>query len=595
MKSETRNTIGTISQFHLAFPLRNLDEVRTCYNKVTGCKPGRVTWRAFAMTVMQLSRALLVLALLGSCATPHPEPRAGIAADTGPRATEADLDAIRVYIKKGWTELRRTHRQLLAAATDPKLTPTNGLWPVYVPEREDLAAIRNELAAEGVPAGELAQIELRRLPRDRSKIQEHGVLWLPKPYVVPGGRFNEMYGWDSYFILVGLLRDGEIELAKGIVDDFRYEIENYGMVLNANRTYFLSRSQPPFLTEMILAVYEKTADREWLRAALPAIATYYNYWNTAPHRTETGLSRYYDARTDPAPEVLADKRDERGLTYYGNVKEYYRTHTTTDYDVSRFYDAKKDELTDLFYVGDRSMRESGFDPSNRFGPFNVGIIDMNPVCLNSLLYQMEKDAAAIATILGDGPGAANWEARAADRKARIQALLWDEDTGLYLDYDYTKSKRRNYPFLTTFWPLWAGIADARQARKVVANLGLFERPGGLQTSTFRSGTQWDAPYGWAPLDLMAVKGLRRYGYVAEADRITVNSQSLVLDVFLEQRVIVEKYDAALRKSATGLKFGYTSNEIGFGWTNAVFIELLAGLPTSRRVDVLRRGGVGIGP
>ena len=513
---------------------------------------------------------------------------AAVAAATprgGAVATASDLAAIRAYIKRGWTELRRSHRQLLAAAADPKLPVASRRWPVYVPE--DVAAIRQRLVAEGIPDDELARIELRPLPADRSAITDHGVLWLPEPYVVPGGRFNEMYGWDSYFILIGLLRDGELELAKGMVDNAIYEIAHYGTVLNANRTYYLTRSQPPFLTEMLLGVYARTHDRVWLARAVPAIEAYYRYWTTGPHLTASGLSRYFDAGGGPAPEVLAGKRDAAGRTHYDRVKAYYRTHAISDYDLARFYDAGADRLTELFFVGDRSMRESGFDPSNRFGPFNVAVIDMNPVCLNSLLYQMERDAATIAGILGHRAAVATWEARATARKARIQALLWDEPAGLYLDYDTTTKQRRRYPFLTTFWPLWVGIADADQARKVVANLGLFERPGGLQTSTFESGSQWDAPYGWAPLELIAIQALRRYGYARDADRITARFLSLILQVFRDQGTIVEKYDVVARTAATRVAFGYATNEIGFGWTNAAFVELLADLPAARHAEVLR--------
>jgi len=503
----------------------------------------------------------------------------------GPATAASDLDAIRGYIKRGWTELRRSHRNLLAAAADPKLPPSSRRWPVYV--AQDAAAIRDRLVAEGMPDDELARLELRALPADRSTITEHGVLWLPEPYVVPGGRFNEMYGWDSYFILVGLLRDGEVQLARGMVDNAIYEIEHYGTVLNANRTYYLTRSQPPFLTEMVLGVYARTHDRAWLARAVPAIEAYHRYWTTGPHLTASGLSRYFDAGSGPAPEVLASNRDAAGRTHYDRVKAFYRSHAITDYDLTRFYDAATDRLTELFFVGDRSMRESGFDPSNRFGPFNVAVIDMIPVCLNSLLYQMERDAATIEGILGDRAAVRTWEARATARKARIQALLWDEASGLYLDHDTTTKQRRRYPFLTTFWPLWVGIADADQARKVVGNLGLFERPGGLQTSTFESGSQWDAPYGWAPLELIAIKALRRYGYARDADRITVRFLSLILQVFRDQGTIVEKYDVVARTASTHAAFGYPTNEIGFGWTNAAFVELLADLPAARRAEVLR--------
>jgi alpha,alpha-trehalase len=257
-----------------------------------------------------------------------------------------------------------------------------------------------------------------------------------------------------------------------------------------------------------------------------------------------------------------------------------------------YYDTKTDRLTDLFYIGDRSMRESGFDPSNRFGPFSIDIIHYNPVCLSTLLYQMEKETAEILTILDKHKQAQTWRQRAAARQQKINQLLWDEKAGLYGDYNFRTGQRRQYPFATTFYPLWAGIASPKQAERIVSNLPLLERPGGLMTSTEVTGSQWDAPFGWAPLQLIAVKGLRRYGYVKEANRITINFLSLILKEFIEHNAIVEKYDVVRRESdvSAGLRFGYTSNEIGFGWTNATFVELYAELPEAERAKVRQLSG-----
>src|SRR5215207_4693387 len=336
---------------------------------------------------------------LGLSAAPAPE-----------RATPAQLQSIRRYIKQSWRTLSRSNAQLAAAAVDPKFpVPGGGRWPVYVSRREDLRGIEQTLRAQMKPE-EFARIELRQLPEDGVRAGGHGLLYLPHPYVVPGGRFNEMYGWDSYFIQVGLVRDGEIQLARDMVENFLYEIEHYGSVLNANRTYYLTRSQPPFLTRMILNVYRRTGDREWLRGTVPAVEKYYRFWNAEPHLVGgTGLARYYDTGTGPAAEVLSDEKDAEGRTHYDRVREFYRTQEVRDYDLGQYYDREKDQLTELFYTGDRSMRESGFDPSNRFGPFNTDIIHYNPVCLNSLLYLMETDAAEIMSLLGRPREARSWK------------------------------------------------------------------------------------------------------------------------------------------------------------------------------------------
>ncbi len=492
------------------------------------------------------------------------------------------------YINQTWAVLTRSNQNLAIAAPDPKFPTARGPWPVYISRTENLPRVEKQLTAEMKPE-DFRKIQIRVLPEDPTRMTEGDLLYLPRPYVVPGGRFNEMYGWDSYFIQVGLLRDGKLALAKDMADNFLYEIREYGRILNANRTYYLTRSQPPFLTQMLLAVYEHNHDRAWLTDAVPAIEKYYRFWVTEPHLTpETGLSRYWDFGDTPAPESVSAERDAKGRTHYDLVKEYFRIHQVPDYDVSEFYDAKTDQLTPLFYRADRSMRESGFDPSNRYGPFSADIVHYDPVCLNSLLYLMESQTAEIMHILGRENEVATWKKRADDRAAKINHLMWAAQDGLYYDYNFVHKTRRRYPFLTTFYPLWAGIATKEQAAQVVRNLPKFERPGGLQTSSYQSGSQWDAPFGWAPLEMIAIPALRRYGYQQEADRTSIEFLSLVLQEFLKHGNIVEKYDVVRRTSnLTGeVHFGYSSNEAGFGWTNAAFTTLYDALPPDAKQKVM---------
>ena len=500
-------------------------------------------------------------------------------------ARRQERAAILVYIKQTWHTLTRTNRDLASAAVDPKSHPLpDDRWPIYVSRQSDIREMEKRLDREMTPSDK-RKIELRQLPLDPLHVRDQGLLYLPRPYVVPGGRFNEMYGWDSYFIELGLLRDGEIGLAQDMSDNFLYEIRNYGKILNANRTYYLTRSQPPFLTQMVLGVFQRTKNRRWLRDALPAIEKYYRYWTTEPHLVpQTGLSRYLDLGDGPAPEVISAERDPLGRTHYELVKDYFRTHEIKDYDVAQYYNRQTDQLTSLFYKGDRSMRESGFDPSNRFGPFSVDIIHYNPVCLNSLLYLMEMQTAEIAGLLGLATEAQIWRSRGIARAERINRLLWDAEDGLYYDHNFEHQRLRKYAFLTTFYPLWAGIATREQAARVAGNLSEFEQPGGLQTSAVASGNQWDAPFGWAPLQLIAVQGLRRYGFSEAADRIAMKFLSLVRDEYLKSGTIVEKYDVVRRTAEVsgGIRFGYRSNETGFGWTNAVFTALFDELDLSKR-------------
>jgi alpha,alpha-trehalase len=222
------------------------------------------------------------------------------------------------------------------------------------------------------------------------------------------------------------------------------------------------------------------------------------------------------------------------------------------------------------------MRESGFDPSNVFGPFCCEIASYVPVCLNTLLYQLELDIAQVHNIL-EQPGADEWIKAAKNRVTLIDKYLWDPDSGLYTSYNVVTKRRRHYPFLTSFYPLWAGCASREQAQAVKGNLHMFETLGGLLTSTEVSGCQWDAPFGFAPLHYFAVLGLARYQFGADARRIAFKFVNTVAKGFEKHGVIFEKYNMrrGSAKTEEDLAFGYTSNEIGFGWTNGVFQEFLA--------------------
>lgn len=494
------------------------------------------------------------------------------------------------YINQTWTTLTRSNKDLAKAAIDPKFKPgSDGKWTVYIPAADSLQKVTANLESEMKPE-DFQTIALKPLPNGALSVQEPGLLYLPSAYVVPGGRFNEMYGWDSYFIQLGLLRDKRLDLARDMVNNFLYEVQYYGKVLNANRSYYLTRSQPPFLTQMVLNVYAKTQDKKWLGEALPWIIRYHDFYTKEPHLTaETGLSRYFDLGGGPAAEVLSGERNAEGKSHYDLVREFFKTHQIEDYDVSEFYDRATDTLTPLFYKGDRSMRESGFDPSNRFGPFNLDIIHYDPVCLNSLLYIMEMQTADILDKLGRDADAPKWRDMARARGEKVNQLMWSAPDGLYFDYDFKTKRVRKYPFLTTFYPLWAGFATKEQAAAVEENLPRFEKAGGLETSTNVSGNQWDAPFGWAPLQMIAVEGLRRYGYNEDANRIAVKFLSTVRHDYLRKGYIVEKYEVVHPNAdvSAQIHFGYSTNVAGFGWTNAVFTELYDQLSAANKQRVMK--------
>ncbi len=517
---------------------------------------------------------------------------------------DSGLKPILTYISSGWDTLTRSITDC-QTVVDPKLVEASVL---YLPADFPASAAVQELQKR-------CKVHVEALPSivttpgqiDPSKIAP-GLLYLEHKYVVPGGRFNEMYGWDSYFIILGLVRDGRIDLARGMVENFFFEIEHYGTVLNANRAYYLTRSQPPFLTSMIMAIYEaeKAAgheDRAWLEKAYGYASKDYENWNREPHLAgSTGLARYFDFGNGPAPESL---KDEAGS--YRKVAGYFLLHpqpgrnylveNTGEGDSGIGFEystqicdsaktmakpdcepARKLSLSPDYYKGDRSMRESGFDISFRFGPYGAATHHYAPVCLNSLLYKTEKDLQAMDEILGRKDEAQKWLKRSEERKERIQKYLWDPARRLFFDYNFETGVRSSYEYITTFYPLWAGLATPEQAQELDRNLGIFEQAGGLAMSSTDASVQWDYPYGWAPTQIVAIEGLRRYGFNDDANRISYNFLATIAENFRRDGTIREKYNVVTRSSESGVHAGYQQNVIGFGWTNAAFLVFLHELP-----------------
>jgi alpha,alpha-trehalase len=551
-----------------------------------------------------LSRALI----LSFFCLPIPAIAGQTAARVAPTAPKEGLDDILSYISSGWENLTRSLSSC-KTVTDPK-APEKSI--LYFPADFQIPDSERELE-------KTCAVRLEHLPSviaklggfDASKIDPHGLLYLPNPYVVPGGMFNEMYGWDSYFILRGLLREGKVDLARGIVENFFFELDHYGGFLNANRGYVLARSQPPFLTSMIMAVYEAEKavgpkDTAWLEKAYPYAVKDYQLWVNDPHLAgDTTLSRFYAFGDGPAPELGAESN-----SYFRGVVRYFLLHPedagpyltrlggmpaapsltgpsftefVCDSDASPLDgkncdEVKKVGLTNEFYKGDRSMRESGFDISFRFGPYGSGTHHFAPVGLNSLLYKVEKDLEWMSGELGKSQESSQWAGRAAKRRRMIEKYLWNQDRGMFFDYDFTSHSQSSYIYATTFYPLWVGLATPAEAKAVVANLKLFEQPGGLLMSRKETAAQWDYPYGWAPIQLIAIEGLRRYGFNEEADRVSLEFLSDVLKNFRRDGTIREKYNVTTSSSETQIKVGYSQNIIGFGWTNGVFLELLHALP-----------------
>jgi alpha,alpha-trehalase len=557
---------------------------------------------------MRLIRLLFFLAaLLLMVAAPGP----------GAHAQETaapDAAATLNYIHAAWDTLTRSATDC-NSLTDVKVDPgaadgvARAAAVLYLPADMPTSPKLNALVQS-------CHVRVLVLPRKIAKLGDvrpeelkaPGLLYLPNPYIVPGGRFNEMYGWDSYFIVLGLEADHREDLAKGMVDNFLFEIENYGAVLNANRTYYLTRSQPPFLTSMIRAVFENPASfeatpagrikaRAWLAHAYTLAEKDYATWDRPEHKAgTTGLSRYWDYGNGPVPEMADDS------TYYTDVIRWLVAHPHEGGDGFLLKAAEHPDATEAerlkqtscdvhgsvvcerawfggyrlsreFYEGDRAMRESGFDTSNRFGPFSGATEEYAPVCLNSLLYRYERDLEHLALLLGNDRDAAHWDRRSQQRAAAIQRYLWRAKDGVFADFNFVHAKSSSYDFIASLYPLWAGFATREEATQMESKLNLFERAGGLSTSNTNTGLQWDEPYGWAPTNWMVVAGLEAYGFRADAARIAEHFDATVDAGFAADGTIREKYNVVKGNSDVKVSTGYTANVIGFGWTNAIYLKM----------------------
>ncbi|CAO0797282.1 unnamed protein product [Mucor circinelloides] len=439
-------------------------------------------------------------------------------------------------------------------------------------------------------------------------------VWRGVPFVVPGGRFNEMYGWDSYFIALGLLIDGRTELAQNMVDNFVYQIQHYGKILNANRSYYLCRSQPPFLTDMALRVYHKldhsTTNKKlenltWLANVFQtAIKEYNQVWMSKPrYDNKTGLSRFRPEGLGIPPETEA--------SHFDHVIQPYamEANLTINEYMEAYNDGTiKEPRLDEYFLHDRAVRESGHDTTYRYEKVcaNLATID-----LNSLLYKYETDIADTIDLLFDGElsftedntlvkhRSREWRQRAAIRKERINKYLWNEEKSLYYDYDTVLEKQINYESVTAFWAMWAKCASPEQADKMVQHsLHKFEALGGLVsgteesrgiTSLDRPNRQWDFPFGWGPHQVMAWKAFENYGKQDIAERVSYRWLYTITKSFVDfNGVVPEKYDIVgmthkveVEYGNVGVDFKYVPRE-GFGWMNASYQIGLSLISTKMR-------------
>ena len=396
---------------------------------------------------------------------------------------------------------------------------------------------------------------------------------LPHPYVVPGGRFREVYYWDSYFTMLGLIESGRTDLVQSMLDNFAYLIHTVGHIPNGTRTYYLSRSQPPFFAAMV-GLYARATDTTHALRYLDALDAEHAYWMDGAQRIGPGqasrrvvrlrdgalLNRYWDE--DPAPRP-----------------ESYRE----DYELGQTLPASRREA---FYRNVRATAESGWDFSSRWmrDPNDLRTLEtteLAPLDLNCLLYYGERLLDALHTLrrqTGDAAAAARYAKAAEERRRTLLAAAYDSASGFFYDVRWRTGERvTDRPTLAAAAPLSFGLATPEQGRGVAARLERdFLKPGGFVTTLVRSGQQWDAPNGWPPLEWLAIEGVRRYGRADLADTARARWLALNRRTYHATGKMTEKYDVVdLHRRARG---GEYPSQDGFGWTNGVALALAAERP-----------------
>jgi len=393
---------------------------------------------------------------------------------------------------------------------------------------------------------------------------------LPNPYVVPGGRFREVYYWDSYFTMLGLVESGRTDLVRNMLDNFAHLILTVGHIPNGNRTYYLSRSQPPYFAAMV-GLYARATDTARAVSYLDALEAEHAFWMNGAAGLQPGqayrrvvrmrdgavLNRYWDDRPEPRPEAYKP-----------------------DYELGR---TLGDASRERFYRNTKATAESGWDFSTRWMRDTSDLrtletIDLVPVDLNSLLYNAERTIAALRSFrgrAGDREGALRFGQMADDRRRALLAASYDTSAGFFFDVRWRTGERvTDRPTLAAAAALYFGLATPEQGRAVAARLERdFLKPGGFVTTNIASGQQWDAPNGWPPLQWLTMEGVRRYGRADLADVARTRWLALNRRTYRATGKMTEKYDVVdLNRRAGG---GEYPNQDGFGWTNGVALALSA--------------------
>ncbi|WP_260583066.1 alpha,alpha-trehalase TreF [Sphingopyxis sp. PET50] len=400
-------------------------------------------------------------------------------------------------------------------------------------------------------------------------------MWLPHSYVVPGGRFRELYYWDSYFTMLGLARSGQQQLVENMIANFGSLLDRIGHIPNGTRSYYASRSHPPFFH--LMAALSRDDSVEARSRRLGWMVKEHDFW----------MAGAADLASGGETRRVVRLADGALLNRYWDDSDRPRDESWRE-DVTLAAEAEARDAGAL-WRDLRAAAESGWDFSSRWladgrSLGSIRTTRLIPVDLNALLFGLEQAIAAEAGALDKQDVAIAFTASAKAREQAIADHLWHEAAGYYADFDLDFGEPSARLTAAAAFPLFAGIATPERATRTAAALQQLLRPGGLMTTLCDSGQQWDAPNGWAPLQWIAIAGLRRYGETRLAGLIADRWVAMVEAHYVATGQLLEKYDVVACSAGSGGEYG---TETGFGWTNGVTLELLA-----MRDNEARKGGGG---
>ncbi|MEW5287609.1 alpha,alpha-trehalase TreA [Erwinia papayae] len=393
------------------------------------------------------------------------------------------------------------------------------------------------------------------------------LLSLPSPYVVPGGRFREVYYWDSYFTMLGLAESNHWDRVQDMVNNFAYLLDRYGHIPNGNRSYYLSRSQPPFFSMMVDLLAQHQGDEAY-RKYLPELQKEYDYWMAGADRLQPGN----------AFQRVVKLKDGSLLNRYWDDRDVPRTESWME-DIATAQKAGDRNKAEL-YRDLRAGAASGWDFSSRWfvNPHELASIQTTrilPVDLNSLLFHLEQTLAHASQLAGNQSASRRFSQLAERRQQAVNRYMWDSRQGWYADYNWREDRIRSPLTAATLFPLWLKVATPQQAAKTAdAVEKQLVKEGGLVTTTVNNGQQWDAPNGWAPLQWAAVEGLNNYGRQALAKEVGMRFLNNVQSTYDKQHKLVEKYVVDGKVPGGGGGGGEYPLQDGFGWTNGVTLKLM---------------------